>query len=244
MKWLPGLLWGLLLFLSPNASYGQDVEIRVISDEVVWPVDSSNRARLEDWWLINPSGDSEDAIKVSVAFGQPFCGNEDIGSCDSNTWSQKVDVRAVEDGDRQLTAPYYLVKGDLAWQKARRISGWREFDLETDRSEIEVSISGLDYLLSRTLSGDKYRVGVSIRSGATEQEIYSCRTGGPSYPVCGDEGFEEILWVGDLDGDGRLDLLAQFTEKYSLVHYFLYTSGTAGNGEFVALSAEYSRYTD
>lgn len=58
-----------------------------------------------------------------------------------------------------------------------------------------------------------------------------------------DEPHFEVLWAGDLDRDGRLDLVATFSHKYSYYPRAVYLSSAASNGELVrevARSDDYS----
>lgn len=241
MKRLLVFLPGFFFIVWPGAAYAQDVEIKVINDAAMWPVAATSQAHREDWWLINPSDTGAGAVRVRVIFFKPHC---DVEGCGPTEWSQRVEVRAVEDASRKLSPPFYLARGKLAWEKARQAGAPHYFASEGDPSDFRASMNGRDYVLSRTLSADKFTAAISMRSGAIGQEVYSCKTSGPTYPVCGDDGFEEIVWAGDLDGDGKLDFLAQFTQKYSVRHYYLYSSARAGQGKFVALSAEYGYIAD
>lgn len=45
-----------------------------------------------------------------------------------------------------------------------------------------------------------------------------------------DEGSASLVWAGDLDGDGRLDLILNATPKYSVSVYMLYLSSAATKG--------------
>lgn len=76
---------------------------------------------------------------------------------------------------------------------------------------------------------------VTLRSGATEQELFTPEDATFS---C-DEPHFEVHWAGDLDGDGRLDLLATFSLKYSHNPRRLYLSSAAAPG---ALVGEVSYY--
>lgn len=59
-----------------------------------------------------------------------------------------------------------------------------------------------------------------------DQEFLSC-----------DEPHFSVQWVGDLDGDGRLDLLTTFSQKYSYYPRRLWLSSAAQGGELVGLVA-------
>ena len=100
------------------------------------------------------------------------------------------------------------------------------------------------YRVTRRRTDDDSRIIVTVSAESVVQELYACETGGESYPFCGDEGFEEILWGGDLDGDDRLDLIAQFTQEYSVRDYFLFTSSGSDADEHVRVAARFTRTTD
>ncbi|HLL22365.1 MAG TPA: hypothetical protein VK427_09550, partial [Kofleriaceae bacterium] len=51
-----------------------------------------------------------------------------------------------------------------------------------------------------------------------------------------DDGIPELLWAGDLDRDGAMDLLLDVTPKYSFQLYRLYLSSAATEGPFAAVA--------
>jgi hypothetical protein len=52
-----------------------------------------------------------------------------------------------------------------------------------------------------------------------------------------DEPHFEVVWAGDLDLDGRLDLITNFERKYSIHPYRLLLSSKAERGQLVGLAA-------
>jgi hypothetical protein len=60
------------------------------------------------------------------------------------------------------------------------------------------------------------------------QQVFSC-----------DEAHFAVDWAGDLDGDGRLDLVTTFSPKYSVFPRRLYLSTAAAAGDLVGLVAAY-----
>lgn len=77
---------------------------------------------------------------------------------------------------------------------------------------------------------------VTLSDGSSTQELFALSPEDP----CGEPRFD-VNWVGDLDGDGRLDLVATFSAKYSLHPRRLYLSSAAERGELVGLAALYER---
>ena len=71
---------------------------------------------------------------------------------------------------------------------------------------------------------------VVLREGKKTQVLYS--TGGSA-----DDPHFTIIYAGDLDGDGRLDLLTNFSRKYSVNPMVLWLSSKAKNGEIVGEAA-------
>lgn len=53
-----------------------------------------------------------------------------------------------------------------------------------------------------------------------------------------EEAYPGLLWVGDLDRDGKLDLIADITYHYNVQHLVLYLSSYAKQGQLVGLAAE------
>ena len=244
MKQLLKILSVFFFITVASRASAQSIELNVIMNSVMWPVNSSYERREEGWWLVSPHGDNDSALWVIVIFDRPYCSKQGIERCDLVAYSQNVEVRANERDGKRLSPPFYLLRGSLDWLRSRRgrISG--QFHHSKEMSQITLSLDRNHYLVTRTHSADKNRLTVTLRFGSIMQEIYTCETGGQTYPYCGDGGFEEVRWAGDLDGDDRLDFIAQFTDKYTKRHYYLYTSRDAERGQLVGVSAEYSRYTE
>ena len=57
-----------------------------------------------------------------------------------------------------------------------------------------------------------------------------------------DEPHFEISWAGDLDRDGRLDLLTTFSSKYSYYPRQLWLSSAASPGELISEVGRYDRF--
>lgn len=78
-----------------------------------------------------------------------------------------------------------------------------------------------------------------LASGETEQEIarfeaFGDTKGKPQLP----DVVPEVFFAGDLDHDGRLDLLIDISNHYNLWHPALFLSSAAGEGELVGRVAE------
>lgn len=224
-------------------SHGQDYDVLVIEDNVRRSVDRSERAGTQRWWLLQSSGVDGAVVPVVVTHHEPYC-TKTVEPCIDGEWSQRVDVRPVEDGDTALPPPHYLVNGpiDPALTVTAQMSGG--LAPSSRESTISVYLGSESYRVTRRRTADASRIEVTVSIGSVAQELYACETGGQSYPFCGDEGFEDILWSGDLDGDDRLDLIAQFTPKYSIRNYYLFTSSGAGADEHMSLAAQFTQVTD
>ncbi len=54
-----------------------------------------------------------------------------------------------------------------------------------------------------------------------------------------DDAFVQILFIGDLDGDGELDMIIDDTRKYSITNIIIYLSSKATNKEIMRAFATY-----
>lgn len=52
------------------------------------------------------------------------------------------------------------------------------------------------------------------------------------------DGRPELLWAGDLDRDGKLDLFFNLTDHYNVMGYTLFLSSKSGEGEYLRKVAE------
>lgn len=65
-----------------------------------------------------------------------------------------------------------------------------------------------------------------LSSGKSEQVLYSLEE-------CGDDPAWFLLWAGDLDRDGKLDLYVSVTQHYNVSEKRLFLSSAAGDGGLV-----------
>ncbi|MDH3207577.1 MAG: hypothetical protein OEO79_13330 [Gemmatimonadota bacterium] len=79
---------------------------------------------------------------------------------------------------------------------------------------------------------------VTLTEGARSQRLYEAATDDTF--ACDEPRFD-LHWVGDLDGDGRLDLLATFSPKYSYHPRRLYLSSAAAPGDLVGQVSRFER---
>lgn len=61
-----------------------------------------------------------------------------------------------------------------------------------------------------------------------------------SLPEGGDDPYITVLWIGDLDGDGKPDLYLDTTWHYNLSHKVLWLSSLAKRGEIVGQAAVFA----
>ena len=88
--------------------------------------------------------------------------------------------------------------------------------------------------------GDRYRCTIELTQGDRRQTLatMSGMRGEDDRILLGDEAAPGLLFAGDLDGDGALDLLFDVTDHYNLSAPTLFLSGAAGEGELVRAVAE------
>jgi hypothetical protein len=70
-----------------------------------------------------------------------------------------------------------------------------------------------------------------LTSGQSGQVLYSLQG-------CGDDASWSLLWAGDLDRDGKLDLYVNVTQHYNISERKLFLSSQAGESELVRQVAE------
>lgn len=69
-------------------------------------------------------------------------------------------------------------------------------------------------------------------NGETRQVLYTLEE-------CGDDPSWRLIWAGDLDGDGKLDLYVNVTQHYNVTKRKLFLSAPAREGQLVKEVAEF-----
>lgn len=108
---------------------------------------------------------------------------------------------------------------------------------------IDIAFAGTRYRIenhcdpepARHVDGQaQFACSVLLRMGQTRQ-VLSRRLGyfeqGSDVMSFGDDGVQQLLFAGDLDRDGRLDLIFDTSDHYNKSRPTLFLSGQAANGE-------------
>jgi hypothetical protein len=103
--------------------------------------------------------------------------------------------------------------------------------LDSEQTRLVILLGARSYPL-RLESTDKFHsdMEVLLTHAGDTQTLYS--TDGFA-----DEPFFDVVWAGDLDRDGKLDLLVNFSRKYSVHPYRLLLSSKASAGQLVGEAA-------
>ena len=88
---------------------------------------------------------------------------------------------------------------------------------------------------------------ITLSSGGRTQKLFDATEPGatrdPDLVLACDDPHFKIHWAGDLDRDGRLDMLVTFSHKYSYVPNQLLLSSAARSPDLVAEAGRYERFS-
>jgi len=114
-------------------------------------------------------------------------------------------------------------------RKAEFWVGSRRYTIRLDSKDPDYC----DAVIILTQGGRMQRLFDAAGPGTTKDSalVVSC-----------DQPHFRVHWVGDLDRDGRLDMLVTFSQKYSYHPRQLFLSSAARSGELVAEVARYERF--
>jgi hypothetical protein len=129
-------------------------------------------------------------------------------------------------------SPVFLVRGgeDL---RVATVDGYRELELRAlhNGDQLKLTLGNQEFLVrvaNPRRHGDADMAGSSLElvSNGVTQLLYSA-------PENASEPAWEILWAGDLDGDGKLDLYLQLGTDASSSDRILFVSTKASSGQLV-----------
>ena len=150
-----------------------------------------------------------------------------------------VDPEAGPFTGRRVTTPLSTVHGD-GWVEDSTVALVRRPAAPFPEGLVPTAFEGLwpfeGGALHLTLGEARYEVTYATGPEASpgfrpERVVLLARDGGPKRPVAHlvnrDDAHPALLWAGDLDGDGRLDLLLDESWHYNLSAPTLYLSSAA-----------------
>lgn len=107
-----------------------------------------------------------------------------------------------------------------------------------DASEISFEVGASRYRLSIPPIIEEYHPDraseVRLSAGTRSQVLYRWPNGRP-------DSAANVVWAGDLDGDGKLDLLMELSDHYNVIESTLFLSSRSGPGELVRQVAVFRR---
>lgn len=108
---------------------------------------------------------------------------------------------------------------------------------------------GRDYRIATRCEADRatanmYQCSIDLIDGERRQTLVAMSgqrdaTVAGSGMLLGSDASPHLIFAGDLDRDGRLDLIFDTTDHYNVSRPTLFLSGTAAEGELVRMVAEY-----
>jgi hypothetical protein len=125
----------------------------------------------------------------------------------------------------------------------------QDIDLGAEKREAEFRVGSRRYMIRLDSKEPNYCDAVIILTqGGRRQKLFDATapatTNDPALVVSCDEPHFTVHWAGDLDRDGRLDMLVTFSQKYSYHPRQLFLSSGARSGELVAEVARYERFAE
>jgi hypothetical protein len=125
----------------------------------------------------------------------------------------------------------------------------QDIDLWAEKREAEFWLGSWRYSIRLDSKEPNFCDAViTLTQGRRRQKLFDAAgpgtTNDPALVVSCDEPHFTVHWAGDLDRDGRLDMLVTFSHKYSYHPRQLFLSSGAPPGELVAEVARYERFAE
>lgn len=142
-------------------------------------------------------------------------------------------------GVRRDGKPVFMLRGIAGLGEGPVASSFDGWDWLNPGVTKELQLAGKTFSLSAYGQGeDKWNIkdySLTLSSGGVTQEIVR-------YETCCNDSMPALVWAGDLDGDGALDLYVDISDHYNVAERALFLSSLAGEGELVGKAAKFVTY--
>jgi hypothetical protein len=151
----------------------------------------------------------------------------------------KVEVTSGQDGDMPFyriaaepDSPRLLLSGVPGVVPGPATTASEAVSLSHEVRSVGITLGTRRYTVTLVSASEDYcDAVVTLATGRVRQTLYEPRTAGrtadPDVVLSCDEPHFEVRWAGDIDRDGRLDLLTTFSPKYSYYPQRLWLSSRA-----------------
>ena len=192
----------------------------------------------ERWLALRVRGDEAELVSVRVAVKRV---HDEILDSEGETTGEAVSAIGLDDATMLLRGPG-LRSGTVAQAAVVNLSS--EHGFPTHR----LSLGPHEYRIATRCTDDDrnallepgasstYTCTIDLIDGQRRQSLVSLaayRESGDARIHLGDDASPHLIFAGDLDRDGRLDLLFDTTDHYNLGRPVLFLSGAAGRGELL-----------
>jgi len=214
-----------------------------------WPGQGISAESGTDWWGIFPDGDGFTLQHAPVTITLV---HDSMMDREREMTGRKVTIP-------QESTPVLLIKGlkepaegpilsatlePLDWpseqstrlrQNAFLFPGQsHRLTLPTDKVRLTAVGTAHEDPESRYVYLENYQI--NMYRGEDEKAVSQALT---TIPRMGDLGEPYLIWAGDIDRDGKIDLIYDLTDHYIKTHLALFLSSAAKEGELVGLVAEW-----
>lgn len=234
---LLGLVIGILGIIWPGASRAEESEVQIAIPDIYIEADEVNAG--DDWWGIFPLGDGFGLRTTSVSVA-PYAYDDGDSATGMST--------GVAISTPEVTKPVVLFRGlkgvnTGAMKDTKWAGNWsflfpgQKYDVTIENwsltNQMQIFATGIAERPSGyAVEYSQYELFVSRGNGADER-----RQSLLSVPEFSSWACPGLLWMGDLDRDGRPEFLLNRSISESGTDLALYLSSAAKEGELVGLVA-------
>lgn len=176
-------------------------------------------------------------LPISVEWGYDDCLQDSVTVINPSAGNDLLLIKGLEETDEPVKS--IPVKKKYIWPDEISVLKYNDITYTLKGSGVSLTSSPYSDEDGEDLRWDEvlnYKLFLSVDGGKTEQLIIAI----PSF----NGTFVQLIWVGDIDRDGKLDFLFDISRDYEERAVILFLSSKAKNGEIIRCVGESSYQFD